>query len=140
MSGHPYTIVRSGWFDYNAPDQHNLTLLQGDTRQARDATDGVIARSQIAQVLVASLSSDAAERKTFELVAEQGPAPTDLDPLFASLEPDPPEALDGVQDVANMPVSKEPPGVACLDQRQIARCVLPKFPHSHALHARKVTP
>ena len=74
-SGHPYTIVRPGWFDYNAPDQQRLTLLQGDTRQAGDSSDGVIARRQIAQVLVASLASDAANRKTLELVAEHGPAP-----------------------------------------------------------------
>ena len=87
-SGHPYTIVRPGWFDYNTPDQHRLTLLQGDTRQAGDSSDGVIARRQIAQVLVASLASDAAVGKTFELVAEHGPAPKDLDPLFAGLEPD----------------------------------------------------
>ena len=32
-SGLPYTIVRPGWFDYNAADQHRLVLLQGDTRQ-----------------------------------------------------------------------------------------------------------
>src|SRR5208337_659384 len=25
----PYTIVRPGWFDYNAPDEHKLVLLQG---------------------------------------------------------------------------------------------------------------
>ena len=107
-SGHRYTIVRPGWFDYNAPDQHRLTLLQGDTRQAGDSSDGVIARRQIAQVLVSSLSSDAAVGKTFGLVAEQGPAPIDLDPLFAALQPDPPETLDGVLDTANMPLADEP--------------------------------
>jgi uncharacterized protein YbjT (DUF2867 family) len=107
-SGHPYTIVRPGWFDYNAADQHRLVLLQGDTRRAGDASDGVIARSQIAQVLVGSLSSDAAAGKTFELVAEQGPAPTDLEPLFAALEPDRPGTLDGVGDTANMPPADEP--------------------------------
>jgi uncharacterized protein YbjT (DUF2867 family) len=107
-SGHPYTIVRPGWFDYNAPDQHRLTLLQGDTRQAGDSSDGVIARSQIAQVLVSSLSSDPAIGKTFELVAEHGTAPTDLDRLFAALEPDPLGTLDGVHDTANMPVADEP--------------------------------
>lgn len=42
-SGRPYTIVRPGWFDYNAPDQHRLVLLQGDRRQAGDPSDGVIA-------------------------------------------------------------------------------------------------
>lgn len=107
-SGHPYTIVRPGWFDYNASDQHRLTFLQGDTRQAGNSSDGVIARRQIAQVLVSSLSSDAAVGKTFELVAEQGPAPTDLGPLFAALEPDPPGTLDGVHDTANMPLADEP--------------------------------
>ena len=107
-SGHPYTIVRPGWFDYNAPGQHRLTLLQGDTRQAGDSSDGVIARHQIAQVLIGSLSSDAAVNKTFELVAEQGRASQDLDRLFASLKPDPPGTLEGVNDAANMPLADEP--------------------------------
>ena len=49
-SGRPYTIVRPGWFDYNEPDQHRLVLLQGDTRQAGDPGDGVVARRQIASV------------------------------------------------------------------------------------------
>jgi hypothetical protein len=100
--------MRPGWFDDNASDQHRLLLLQGDTRQAGDASDGAIARRQIAQVLVASLSSAAAARKTFELVAEHGPAPTDLDPLFAALEPDAHGVLDGVHDMANMALSEEP--------------------------------
>ena len=39
-SGLPYTIVRPGWFDYNAPDEHRLVLLQGDRRQAGDPADG----------------------------------------------------------------------------------------------------
>ena len=69
-SGLPYTIVRPGWFDYNGPDEHRLVLLQGDTRQAGDSSDGVIARQQIGEVLVRSLSSPGAVRKTFELVAE----------------------------------------------------------------------
>jgi uncharacterized protein YbjT (DUF2867 family) len=108
VSGLPYTIVRPGWFDYNKPDERRLVLLQGDRRHAGDSGDGVIARRQIAEVLVASLSSDAALRKTFELVAEQGPAQLDLDALFALLDPDPPDALDAVHDVTNMPLEDEP--------------------------------
>jgi uncharacterized protein YbjT (DUF2867 family) len=81
-SGPPYTIVRPGWFDYNGPGQQRLALLQGDTRRAGDPSDGVVARRQIAEVLVRSLSSDTATRKTFELVAERGPPPDDLDALF----------------------------------------------------------
>jgi len=107
-SGRPYTIVRPGWFDYNGPDEQRLVFLQGDRRQAGDASDGVIARRQIAQVLVGSLGSQAADHKTFELVAEHGPAPEDLDPLFAALDQDPPKALDGVHDTSNMPMDDEP--------------------------------
>jgi uncharacterized protein YbjT (DUF2867 family) len=107
-SGRPYTIVRPGWFDYNGPDQHRPVLLQGDTHQAGNPSDGAIARSQIAQILVSSLGSETAVGKTFELVAERGPAPDDLEPLFAALEPDPPGALDGVHDTGNMPLEDEP--------------------------------
>jgi len=107
-SGLPYTIVRPGWFDYNRPDEHRLVLLQGDTRQAGDPSDGVIARRQIAQVLVHSLSSDHALRKTFELVATKGPAPEDFNPLFAALDADAQGALDGVRDMPNQPLKDEP--------------------------------
>ena len=107
-SGLPYTVVRPGWFDYNAPDEHELVLLQGDTRQAGDSSDGVVARRQIAEVLVRSLGSDEALHKTFELVATTGPGPDDFDALFAPLEVDSPGALDGVRDTANMPLADEP--------------------------------
>lgn len=107
-SGLPYTIVRPGWFDYNGPDEHRLVLLQGDRRQAGDPSDGAVARRQIAEVLVCSLTSDQALRKTFELVAATGPAPDDFDSLFAALGADPPGALDGVRDMTNMPLDDEP--------------------------------
>lgn len=107
-SGLPYTIVRPGWFDKNALDQHRLVLRQGDKRHAGDPSDGGIARRQIAQVLVTSLSSDHAVRKTFELVAETGAAPDDFDALFATLDADPEGALDGVLDMANMATGEEP--------------------------------
>ncbi len=110
-SGLPYTIVRPGWFDYNTADQHRLVMLQGDTRWAGDPSDGVIARAQIAQVLVAALTSDATTRKTLELIAENGSAQADLDPLFAALQADPADALDAVLDRDNMPLAHEPAGV-----------------------------
>lgn len=108
-SGHPYTIVRPGWFDYNAADQHELVFLHGDTRHAGSPADGVVARRQIAQVLVAALTCRSADRKTFELVAERGPAQTDLDPLFAGLDAD--VSIDGVHDASTMPLAGEPAGV-----------------------------
>lgn len=107
-SGCPYTIVRPGWFDYNKADEHMLLFLQGDARQAGNSSDGVIARRQIAEVLVSSLTSDQALRKTFELVATKGPAQEDLDALFAALDRDLNESLDGVRDMPNQPLEDEP--------------------------------
>jgi len=107
-SGLPYTIVRPGWFDYNGPNEHKLLFLQGDRRQAGDPSDGVISRRQIAEVLVQSLSSNSASRKTFELIAAKGPAQEDLDALFAALDADTLRALDAVKDMANMPLEDEP--------------------------------
>ena len=115
--GLPYTIVRPGWFDYNAPNEHRLVLLQGDQRQAGDSSDGVIARRQIAEVLVRSLTSPQAERNTFELVAATGAGQGDFEPLFGALDADPSGALDAVHDTANMPLEEEPRRVrADLDQ------------------------
>ena len=108
-SGLPYTIVRPGWFDYNEPDEQRLVMLQGDRRWAGSPEDGVISRAQIAQVLVASLTSAAADHKTFELVAERGEAPADLDLLFDALAPD--VALDGPRDRDNLPLAGEPAAV-----------------------------
>ena len=107
-SGCPYTIVRPGWFDYNKADEHHLVFLQGDTRQAGNSSDGVIDRRQLAQVLVSSLTSHDALRKTFELIATKGRAQEELDSLFAALEPDPNNSLDGVRDRPNQPLEDEP--------------------------------
>jgi uncharacterized protein YbjT (DUF2867 family) len=76
--------------------------------QAGDPSDGVVARRQIAQVLVRSLASPAADHKTFELVAERGAEPDDFDALFAALDADPLGAFDAVDDTPNMPLAQEP--------------------------------
>ena len=107
-SGHPYTIVRPGWFDYNEPDERQLVFLQGDRRHAGTPEDGVIARDQIARVLVSALTDIAAENKTFELVAVKGNEQATLTPLFADMLPDNPIRNDGVHDLNNMPPEKEP--------------------------------
>jgi hypothetical protein len=62
-------------------------------------------------VLVHSLTSEAALRKTFELIAVTGPAQENLDPLFAALDADPQNALDGLLDAPNQPLEEEPQGV-----------------------------
>lgn len=108
VSGRPYTIVRPGWFDLNAEDEQRLVMRQGDTRPAQNPEDGSVSRRQVARVLVSCVSSPAAVGKTFELVAEAGPAQDDLEPLFAELRPDTPGSPDGVLDADNMPVDAEP--------------------------------
>lgn len=107
-SGNPYTIVRPGWFDYNQPDQRTIVMLQGDKRQAGSPADGVIARDQIARVLIDSLRIEAANHKTLELVADQGREQEDLTPVFDALTADRDGSLDGVQDTVNLPVANEP--------------------------------
>ncbi len=58
--------------------------------------------------MIRCLSSDHALCKTFELVAAAGSAPDDFDALFAPLHADPQDAIDGVRDMANMPLEDEP--------------------------------
>lgn len=59
-------------------------------------------------MLVTSLTSTQALRKTFELVAIHGPSPKDLNPLFEALDPDSEGGPDGVRDMPNQPLDKEP--------------------------------
>ena len=110
-SGLPYTIVRPGWFDYNAADQQRLVMRQGDTHWTGSPADGAVSRAQIAQVLVASLTSAAANQKTFELLAERGAAQADFEPLFSALPADPATGEDAASDRNNLPLDKEPAAV-----------------------------
>ncbi len=107
-SGQPYVIVRPGWFDYNDDDQHQLVFLQGDTRQHGSPADGVVAREQIAQVLIAAVTDEKATGKTFELFAEKGPAQENLTPLFEALDPDTVGSIYGAHDNDNFPLSEQP--------------------------------
>ncbi|MEA1262255.1 SDR family oxidoreductase [Microbacterium sp. STF-2] len=79
-SGNRYTVVRPGWFDYNAPDERHIVFRQGDQYSTASPADGVIARDQIARVLLDCLEIDAADHRTLELVAERGAAQEDLAP------------------------------------------------------------
>ena len=107
-SGHPYAIVRPGWFDYNQPDELRLVLLQGDTRHAGDPSDGVVARRQSHRSWFEASPLMQQRAKRFELIAEHGPATDDFDALFSPLQADPPGSLDGAYDVKNMPLTDEP--------------------------------
>lgn len=107
-SGRPYVIVRPGWFDYHAEDQHSIVLEQGDRKRGGGPQDGTISRRQVARVLVECVTSPSAVGKTFELVARTGSEQSNLEPLFDALSPDEPGALDGVRDEDNMPLEEEP--------------------------------
>jgi uncharacterized protein YbjT (DUF2867 family) len=108
VSGLPYTIVRPGWFDMNRADEQRPVFLQGDTRRSGTPADGVVPRALVARVLVDAVTAEESVGRTFELVAESGPAPGDLRPLFAALRQDTPGALDAVADDGNMPLEREP--------------------------------
>ena len=71
-------------------------------------SDGVIARRKIAEVLVHSLTSEAALRKTLELIAVTGPVQENLEPLFAALDVDPEGSSDVAHAAANMPLARDP--------------------------------
>lgn len=105
-------------------DQHRLVLLQGIRRQSGTPRDGVIARRQITEVLVSSLVSEAAKRKTFELVAEQGTQQDDFEALFSVVKPDTEATNDGVGDQQNMPLAGRSSDVAFPVERAMAHLVL----------------
>lgn len=107
-SGLPYTIVRPSWFDHNAPDQLRLVMLQGDKPLVGAPSDGQISRRLLAKVLVRSLRSEAALRKTFELHSETGPEQENFDAVFAPLDADVVGSIHAAHDIANMPFDLEP--------------------------------
>ncbi len=107
-SGHDYTIVRPGWFDYNDAGQRLIVMRHGDTFRSGSPADGVIARDEIARVLVDSLGSEAANRKTLELVAGNGAEQDDLTATFAALRADTPGELDAALVGDLVPLGEQP--------------------------------
>lgn len=83
-------------------------MLQGDRRQPGSPADGVIARDQIARVLIDGLHIDAANHKTLKLIADHGPEQVDLTTVFISLTPDSVGSLDAAEDNVDLPTASEP--------------------------------
>lgn len=77
-------------------------MLQGDRRQSGSPADGVIARDQIARVLIDSRKIDAADHKTLELIADHGREPDDLTPVFTALAPDSDGSPDAAKDIVGL--------------------------------------
>lgn len=111
LSGHPYTVVRPGWFDYNDASERSIVFLQGDPLRSGTPEAGRIARDEIARVLVDSLIMPGAVRKTFELIAEKGNEQDDLSGLFNRLLPDIAGSSEGVLDPDTLPMKDEPQDV-----------------------------
>ncbi|WP_130873472.1 NAD(P)H-binding protein [[Pseudopropionibacterium] massiliense] len=104
VSGHPYTIVRPGWFDYQGPGDRRIDLRQGDLVTGQPGVD----RRHIAQVLLAGATCPSGVRRTVEIFSVAGDPVTDLESLFATTRPDERGALDGVLDTNNVPLGEEP--------------------------------
>ncbi|MBE6484803.1 MAG: NAD-dependent epimerase/dehydratase family protein [Actinomycetaceae bacterium] len=112
-SGHPYTIVRPGWFDYQGPADRQIDLRQGDLVTGQPGVD----RHHIAQVLLEGAVNPSGARRTVEVFSKPGDPVTDFEALFATTTADPDGALDGALDTHNVPLAEEPERV----QKDIAR-------------------
>lgn len=106
--GAPYTIVRPGWFDLQAPTENAVLFEQGDITPV-NVRRGV-ARSQIARTLVEAVFCPHATWKTFEIFAKEGKLQDDFDSLFAELESDRAARLSGGGDTG-VPLRDEPEDV-----------------------------
>lgn len=78
----PYTIVRPTWLTGDPAGAHAVTLTQ-DPR-----ADGMLARADLASLLVAAIERRAARDRTFTLYNEPGCPPGDWGALFGTLTPD----------------------------------------------------
>lgn len=81
-SGLPWTIIRPTWLTDDPPGAHAVTLTQ-DLR-----ADGMLARADLADVLVAAIEHPAARGKTFALFNEPGTPVRDWAARFAALRRD----------------------------------------------------
>ncbi|SDN72112.1 Uncharacterized conserved protein YbjT, contains NAD(P)-binding and DUF2867 domains [Actinomyces ruminicola] len=103
-SGHPYTIVRPGWFGYQGPGDRQIDLRQGDLVTGQPGVD----RRHIAQVLLEGALNPSGARRTVEVFSKAGAPVTDFEALFAATRADEAGALDGVLDTHNVPLTQEP--------------------------------
>lgn len=103
VSGHPYTIVRPGWFDYQGPADTRIDLKQGDRIGGRPGVD----RHHIAQLLIEGALNPSGEHRTVEVFSQQGEPVTDFEELFAAAQPDT-ETGRGVLDQVLVPLDDEP--------------------------------
>ena len=102
-SGHPYTIVRPGWFDYQGAEDAQIDLRQGDLVERQPGVD----RHHVAQVLIEGALNTSGEHRTVEVFSRPGAPVTDFETLFAATKPDT-VADRGVLDQDLVPPGDEP--------------------------------
>jgi uncharacterized protein YbjT (DUF2867 family) len=81
-SGLPWTVVRPTWLTDDPPGAHAVSVTQ-DPR-----ADGMLARADLAAVLVAAAEHPGARGKTFALFNEPGQPTHDWASVLAGLRPD----------------------------------------------------
>lgn len=113
VSGQPYTIMRPGWFDYQAPSERRIDLRQGDLTTGQVGVD----RRHVAQALLDGATVPDGNRRTVEVFSVAGAPVADLEEAFAATRADADGALDGVLDAHNVPLTEEPARV----QEDVAR-------------------
>ncbi|MDO4242453.1 MAG: NAD(P)H-binding protein [Actinomyces sp.] len=101
--GHPYTIVRPGWFDYQGPEDTQIDLKQGGRIGGQPGVD----RHHIAQVLIEGALNPSGEHRTVEVFSQPGEPVTDFEALFATTRPDV-ETGRGILDRVLVPLEDEP--------------------------------
>jgi uncharacterized protein YbjT (DUF2867 family) len=84
----PYTIVRPVWLTDDPAGSYAVTVTQDPH------ADGMVARADVAGVLVAAVADPAARGTTFALYNEPGAAPRTWSGMFSALRPDAPHGAD----------------------------------------------
>ncbi len=104
-----HTIIRPGWFDGHSPGDDRAEFQQGDATPLGSMRG--VRRRHIAAALVEAVRTPAAAGRTLELFSGPGEPVDDWPEAFATLEADTSDRLDGVHDLAGLPLAEEPASV-----------------------------
>lgn len=104
-----HTIIRPGWFDGHSPGDDRAEFEQGDVTPLGSMRG--VRRRHIAAALVEAVRTPAAAGRTLELFSGPGAPIDDWPEAFAALEADTSDRLDGVHDLAGLPLAEEPASV-----------------------------
>ncbi|KQB84866.1 NAD(P)H-binding protein [Corynebacterium lowii] len=103
-SGRRYTIVRPGWFGYEAPGDQQIDLRQGDLLGGQPG----VSIAHVAQVLLGALTAPSAARRTVELFSQAGERTTDIEAAFSPTRADEHGVGKAILDAVEVPLGEEP--------------------------------